>query len=405
MKRIYLPVEVWIQTIGKGVRKELNQLEVTNTESFNKEFPQPLHINMKRRSLDHFMNKYDRLLSRLTKVKPNKDMLYFSREGAEIPILDKSDKKKRAKYFKIRLIDPINQLRELTANYCAVVYSVAGIDPDDMRVVALPDGYVDLLWQPHQNEQQLAMMETLREKCVKQKATVMSTYGLWRMGVSTFEVCKHSAIISFKEMLEWAKRCLRNIANTKMWMINFTPEKKDSVVLGPSDSDGNPVDSTTNDFKILLAEALGKHFGMNNQKAVEWRVFFLATVEDQGEQQRPHIDHTYVGPTRRLKLPLWAMDMPLTRDGGFLKVWPGASKDNPVQGQKLFFRKGEICLRRSTLIHAGGFNGPSGGYTLRMHASLGTEDDHHAQLALPNGGTYGSDPRTQDHICFHTFCL
>jgi hypothetical protein len=98
------------------------------------------------------------------------------------------------------------------------------------------------------------------------------------------------------------------------------------------------------------------------------------------------------------------MDMPLTSEGVTLKVWPGADEMNTVYGRKLFFKKGEICLRRATLIHAGGMNGPNGGSALRMHASLAVEDDQLPQLNLLNGGTYGTDPRSISRISFKRFC-
>ena len=213
------------------------------------------------------------------------------------------------------------------------------------------------------------------------------------------------ALIARKTMLEWAVGYCYRIAGTAMHMVNFKPEERDNLVLGPSDSGGAPLSSTTNDFKMLLAKALGNHFGMEDQETVEWRAYFLATDIGYAYGQTPHVDHEFAGPTRRLKKPLWAMDMPLTEGGLFLKVWPGANEKNPVVGQKLFLTRGEICLRRSTLIHAGGLNGQDGGFALRMHASLGTEGDHETQLNMPRGGTYGTDPRSKNRVSFKTFCL
>jgi hypothetical protein len=285
------------------------------------------------------------------------------------------------------------------------VYAVEGIDPDEMRVLSLPHDYLDTLWQPSKSIRQFAIMEALRFRCTAGETEFSK--GMMATKTKTAlagAFSDNDACGGRKEMVEWAKKSVTAIPGTAMLMIKFLPDERDYMVLGPQDSTEELGKSVTLQFKRLLAKALGSHFAMTAQDTVEWRPFFLATKMKLGHGQSPHVDHEFAGPTRRLKRPLWAMDMPLTSEGVTLKVWPGADEMNTVYGRKLFFKKGEICLRRATLIHAGGMNGPNGGSALRMHASLAVEDDQLPQLNLLNGGTYGTDPRSISRISFKRFC-
>lgn len=162
IQHIYLPVHVWMQTLKLSTRKCLKDLEVGNAETFYREFDHDICIDEGGLSLDILMGRYDRLLGTLTKISKKDGLSFFTKTGIPVP-MSKSEDRKRQKYFQARLIDPINKLRKLAGSYCAVVYALDGIVDEDMRVLVLPDGYLDILWQPHNNERQLAIMEALRQ--------------------------------------------------------------------------------------------------------------------------------------------------------------------------------------------------------------------------------------------------
>lgn len=119
-------------------------------------------------------------------------------------------------------------------------------------------------------------------------------------------------------------------------------------------------------LKKVISNTLCRYFNQtvseNAPFDLKWSLFFLST-KNEGDQV-PHTDcdrKVICGKGRKRSKMHYLLDVPLTKDGMSMNVWPrkdGIICANPII---LNIKAGQMIVRLPKLFHGGAFKGPKMG--------------------------------------------
>ena len=306
----------------------------------------------------------------------------------------------------------ISQLRHTIFESVATVHHVEGVPEAQAVMIKFPPTLIDNLFPVYSKKELIYLKESLKKKVALR-------------GQKT-EAAKLMFPTEAKDRPQWVKDGAHKVTQEEIETTAF--ESKTMATAYYSSTTSSALMQIGHDEPIIqyngcLTEVFMQFiwacgnlncYNMFDDKEIAYRFYYLASQsqwksDEDGSNftlpstyedcvQLPHVDYSHARNTRVKEQEindLWSMDLPLTKEGCTILVWPSKGSGVPIH-----MKHGEMLLRSANLIHSGGIPGRFNGDAFRLHGAVGVEK-YRAEMNGPPQ-TFKEDA---DNVKYHTHHL